>query len=106
LPAPQAADEAPLVNTFRQLSDATRLRLLLLLSGGERGVTELCDAMRLPQPSVSHHLSLLRMANFVECRRDGKRAFYRLSPSVRVPEAGTVEITTVGGSITINPSKH
>src|ERR671913_223705 len=41
---------------FRLLSDRTRLNLLMLLADGERNVTSLCEALKLPQPTVSHHL--------------------------------------------------
>lgn len=69
----------PLLVAFRLLSDKTRLRLLLLLSEGERNVTDLCDELNLPQPTVSHHLGLMRMSNVVEFRRQGKQVFYSIS---------------------------
>ncbi|KKL67079.1 hypothetical protein LCGC14_2138560, partial [marine sediment metagenome] len=46
---------------FRVLSDQTRLKLVVILGEmGERHVTDLCKKLRLPQPTVSHHLGLLR----------------------------------------------
>jgi DNA-binding transcriptional ArsR family regulator len=68
-----------LTNVFRLLSDKTRLSILLLLSRGEKNVTTLCEDLRLPQPTVSHHLGLLRMSNLIANRRDGKQVFYGLS---------------------------
>ena len=53
-------DLEQLANLFRLLSDRTRLNILMLLADGERNVTSLCEQLRLPQPTVSHHLSLLR----------------------------------------------
>jgi DNA-binding transcriptional ArsR family regulator len=72
----------PLVGLFRLLSDKTRLNILLLLSKGERNVTSLCEELRLPQPTVSHHLGLLRMSNLIGNRRNGKQVFYGLNGQV------------------------
>src|SRR3978361_1514512 len=68
-----------LVEVFRLLSDKTRLNILLLLGKGERNVTSLCTELKLPQPTVSHHLGLLRMRNLISNRRNGKQVFYGLN---------------------------
>ena len=70
-----------LSSLFRLLSDKTRLSILLKLADGERNVTSLCEDLRLPQPTVSHHLGLLRMNNVVGNRRSGKQVFYTLNSS-------------------------
>jgi DNA-binding transcriptional ArsR family regulator len=67
---------------FRLLSDKTRLNILMLLSGGERNVTSLCESLQLPQPTVSHHLGLLRLNNVIGNRRSGKQVFYTLNGRV------------------------
>ena len=72
----------PLVGLFRLLSDKTRMNILMLLSTGERNVTSLCEELRLPQPTVSHHLGLLRMSNLIGNRRKGKQVFYGLNGNV------------------------
>ena len=70
-----------LVKIFKLLSDETRLRVLLYLGRPEElHVRALCERLGQNQPVVSHHLSLLRMAGFVESRRDGKRNYYRILP--------------------------
>jgi len=69
---------------FRLLSDRTRLNLLMLLANGEKNVTTLCESLNLPQPTVSHHLGLLRMGNIISNRRDGKQVFYSLDSRVDV----------------------
>ncbi len=76
-----------LVELFRLLSDKTRLNILLLLASGERNVTSLCDELGLPQPTVSHHLGLLRMRNLISNRRHGKQVFYGLNGHVK-PDSG------------------
>ena len=67
-----------LAAVFRVLSDPTRLRLVSLLAGGERNVGDLCAALRQSQPTVSHHLSILRMHAVIAGRRQGKHVYYSL----------------------------
>jgi DNA-binding transcriptional ArsR family regulator len=67
------------VRLLRTLSDPTRLRLLGVLQQGEHNVTGLCQRLELPQPTISHHLGLLRSAGLVSNRRDGKQVFYSLN---------------------------
>ena len=69
----------PLVGLFRLLSDQTRLNILMILAKGERNVGSLCEELGLPQPTVSHHLGLLRSRNLLQNRRMGKQVFYGLS---------------------------
>ena len=78
----------PLVNVFRSLSDKTRLNILFLLAEGERNVTHLCKELSLPQPTVSHHLGLLRMQNLIANRRHGKEVYYCLNGHVRTDGGG------------------
>ena len=67
------------VRLLRTLSDPTRLRLLGVLQQGEQNVSGLCRRLDLPQPTISHHLGLLRSAGLVSNRRDGKQVFYSLN---------------------------
>src|SRR5215467_15086136 len=65
---------------LKQVSDPTRLQVLMLLSEKERNVTELCsDLGTQSQPAVSHHLALLRHGRLIEPRRAGKHNFYALT---------------------------
>ncbi len=72
---------------LRTLSDPTRLRLLGILLDGEQNVTALRRTLALPQPTVSHHLALLRSAGLVANRRDGKQVFYSLNCQIASPLA-------------------
>jgi DNA-binding transcriptional ArsR family regulator len=92
-----------LASLFRLLSDRTRLNLLMLLSDGERNVTNLCETLRLPQPTVSHHLGLLRMSNVIANRRDGKQVFYSLDGRVNLSESGAIDISTADFQVSIAP---
>jgi DNA-binding transcriptional ArsR family regulator len=65
-----------LAGVFRLLGDPTRLRILMLLDEGEMNVGELCRRLRLPQPTVSHHLARLRRGGLLRARRSGKEVYY------------------------------
>ena len=69
-----------LVRLFRLFADETRLRIVRLLAD-EYHVRALCELIGQSQPAVSHHLALLRDAGLIECRRQGKHNYYRLTPS-------------------------
>ncbi|MFI9435831.1 MULTISPECIES: ArsR/SmtB family transcription factor [Streptosporangium] len=74
---PTSAQVDTAVEAFRMLSDATRLRLMWLLSSGEYDVSSLSAAIGVARPSVSQHLAKLRLAGLVQTRRDGRRVLYR-----------------------------
>ena len=77
---------------LRLLSEETRLKILYVLAEGERDVTSLWAPMRLPQATVSHHLSFLRLAGLVSTRRAGKHIHYRLGPGARSAGPGVLAI--------------
>ena len=104
LAGPTDLEMEQLTALFRLLSDKTRLNILHLLSEGERNVTSLCEALRLPQPTVSHHLGLLRMNNAIGNRRSGKQVFYTLNGRVQVEPDGSMQIQIDRFSVRIMPS--
>src|SRR5690349_17871144 len=63
---------------FKTLADASRLRLLGVLSHGERSVDELAELLQLRAPTVSHHLARLRSLGLVKLRVDGNVHLYQL----------------------------
>ena len=85
-------DLEQLTSLFRLLSDKTRLNILMLLAHGERNVSTLCRELALPQPTVSHHLGLLRMNNIIGNRREGKQVFYGLDGRVEVGAGDALKI--------------
>ncbi|QOV91321.1 ArsR/SmtB family transcription factor [Humisphaera borealis] len=91
----------PLADIFKLLSDGTRLRILSLLAKGERNVTSLCQDLQLPQPTVSHHLGLLRMRNIISNRRNGKQVFYGLDGQVTVGDGQCLVINSDGYKLRI-----
>ena len=91
-PAPEIRRVADLL---KQVSDPTRLQVLMLLNDKERNVSELCnDLGTQSQPAVSHHLALLRHGRLIEPRRSGKHNFYGLTDAGR--ELAQVVNTIVG----------
>jgi ArsR family transcriptional regulator len=76
---------------FRILGDGTRLRILLELQKGQQNVGQLCRKLSVAQPTVSHHLSLLRMGELVRTRRSGKEVFYSVHEPASHPYAGSVK---------------
>ncbi len=68
-----------LVEQFKALGDATRLRLLALCGEGECSVSELTQVLKLSQPRISQHLKRLCDADLVERFRDGHYVYYRVS---------------------------
>src|SRR5258705_3897210 len=66
--------------SFAILAEPNRRAMLSLLATSERSVGELERQLRMPQPSVSKHLRVLREAGFVESRVDAQRRVYRLRP--------------------------
>ncbi len=62
--------------TFKALSDVTRIRILFLLSQKECSVNEIAEELRLQQSTVSHQLRLLKSLRLVKFRRAGTTLFY------------------------------
>jgi DNA-binding transcriptional ArsR family regulator len=95
-------DLEQLTGLFHLLSDKTRLNILLLLSGGERNVGSLCEALGLPQPTVSHHLGLLRMSNVIGSRRNGKQVFYGVNGRVDLGDGESLQVAVENYAVKIH----
>lgn len=69
---------------FKALGDETRLEILRLLAERRSlSVNQLCDCLEeISQPTVSHHLQVLRNSEIVETRREGKMIFYFINRTV------------------------
>ena len=60
------------------VGEPRRLRLLYLVAEHPRNVTELTELLDVTQPSVSHHLRILRERGLVNAERDGTSIYYSL----------------------------
>src|SRR6267142_1144709 len=67
-------------STFAIIAEPSRRAILSLLASSELSVGDIEEQLRLPQPSVSKHLRVLREAGFVEFTVDAQRRLYRLRP--------------------------
>jgi len=67
-----------LAETFRALSDPTRVRIILALSRQEMCVCDLAERLGITGSAVSHQLRLLRGQRLVRYRKEGKATFYAL----------------------------
>jgi len=71
-----------LQKTFHALSDPTRREILSMLKEGVMSAGEIAEGFQMTAATVSHHLSVLKEANLVTDRRDGKHIYYELNTSV------------------------
>lgn len=92
-----------LSSLFGVLSDKTRLQILLALVDGEKNVSGICSSLKLPQPTVSHHLALLRMHNVVGHRRNGKQVYYSLDGRVHLDPASDLILSVQNLMVRIGP---
>jgi len=95
------------VKRFKALANEVRLRIVDLIyhGGGELCVCEITEFFDLTQPTLSHHLKVLREAGLIQSRRDGTFVYHRLRPEAfsslealnkrfRMPEASAKESVT------------
>ncbi len=64
---------------FKVFGDPTRLKILLLLEQGERGVNAISEELGMQQSTISQQLKLLRARRLVRFRKDGRNVLYRLN---------------------------
>jgi DNA-binding transcriptional ArsR family regulator len=70
-----------LASRFKALADPTRVAIVNTLSAADEVcVCHLTETFQLSQPTISHHLRILREAGLVESSRRGTWAYYRLVP--------------------------
>jgi len=79
--APSVEDFQIVADVFRQLSDATRMRIFWLLCHGEECVINISALMEMSSPAVSHHLRSLKSAGLIVSRREGKEVYYKAAAS-------------------------
>lgn len=63
---------------FKAFADPTRVRIIGLLAHVELCVGDLCLALDMSQPAISHQLRVLRNLRIVTARKEGKHVFYKL----------------------------
>ena len=68
--------------TFKALSDPTRREILHLLKKGDLSAGDIADRFDMTAATISHHLSVLKNADLILDRREGKYIYYQLTLSV------------------------
>ena len=81
---PSIEDCSKMADTFKLLSDGSRLRILSLLCHSEECVQNISAAVEMSPPAISHHLKFLKQSGLIVSRRVGKEVWYTLS---NTPEA-------------------
>lgn len=79
----EANDAADMAPVLAALADPVRLRIVSMLAAAPGGSACGCDLeepLGLSQPTVSHHLKILREAGLVEGRREGRWVYYSVVP--------------------------
>ena len=67
------------VDFAKALADETRQKIMRFCCCEWRNVSEITDEMGVAQPTVSHHLAILREAGLVDVREEGRQTFYTLN---------------------------
>lgn len=64
---------------FKALSDPGRLKIIDILSCGEKCACDILEQFEFTQPTLSHHMKVLMECELVECRKDGLWSYYSLN---------------------------
>ncbi len=78
----------PCSQIFHALADPTRQHILRLLKKKECSVSDICEHFDLTQPSISHHLDILKRCGLVQSNKRGRYVYYRFVPTVIVACCG------------------
>lgn len=76
-------DFAIVADVFKQVGDASRVRIFWILCHFEENVKDLAELCDMTAPAVSHHLRQLRLGGLVISRREGKEVYYKASPDIK-----------------------
>ncbi len=67
------------VEFCKALADETRQKILEMLLNGEMRVGDIVDEFSMSQPTISHHLNVLKQFSLVTSRKEGKQVFYTIN---------------------------
>ena len=76
---PDEDELCDLAELFKVFGDSTRIRILYALFDTEICVCDLAETLSMTQSAISHQLKILKQANLVRSRREGRSIFYTLS---------------------------
>lgn len=81
---------------LKALADPDRLRIVQLLRGGPRNVSDIAAKLDVDLANVSHHLQVLKREDLVETEKRGRFVMYRLHPDVFEATRTTNECLDLG----------
>jgi ArsR family transcriptional regulator len=67
------------VEFCKALADDTRQQILQMLVEGEKCVSDIVEAFDMSQPTISHHLNVLKQFNLVVRRKEGRLVYYSIN---------------------------
>jgi len=67
------------VDFCKALADDTRQKILVMLLDGEKCVSDIAEAFDTSQPTISHHLGVLKKYRLVTARKEGKLMYYDIN---------------------------
>ncbi len=67
------------VEFCKALADDTRQQILIMLLEGEMCVSDIVEVFEMSQPTISHHLGILKRFHLVTSRKDGKQVYYAIN---------------------------
>ena len=73
-------DEKKIAGVFKAFCDENRVRILKLLTTGEKCACKLLEEINITQPTMSHHMKILCDSGIVVRRKEGKWMHYSISP--------------------------
>ncbi len=76
---PQEQELIDLADFFKVFGDATRVKILYVLSQSEMCVCDIANLLQMGQSAISHQLRMLKQMRLVKFRREGKTVFYSLA---------------------------
>lgn len=76
---PKDQELLDLADFFKIFGDATRIRILYVLSQSEMCVCDIANLLKMGQSAISHQLRILKQMRLVKNRREGKTVFYSLA---------------------------
>ncbi len=78
------AGEERVAEIFKALSHPTRVRIIDYLSDGEKCVKDIWQELKVPQPTVSQHINILKEAGIISYRKEGVKTCYRIEMPIVV----------------------
>jgi len=81
---------------LKALGEPLRLRIIALLRHGEASVGQIADALEVEVVTASHHLQILKHADFVTPRRDGRFIYYSIQKDVLRTKGKSSQVLDLG----------